>query len=118
MVGTVRRDGVSSWRDVSPPPGNGSEPVPALRVVKGIPKMEALYLLTLFCGIGGAVWTAIIAFKMGDMLWAIGCVLLSGIVAPIYGLMNFEICRIPAILCIAGFGLRILLRFIGADSAA
>lgn len=77
-----------------------------------------LILLSLVCGLGGAIWMAIIAFQEGDPLWALGCIVLSGLVAPIYGIMNFEICRIPTVLCIVGFGVRLFIRVSGWEATA
>lgn len=74
--------------------------------------MYLIGLIATLVGLVGMIWIAITAFREGDTIWGIGSIVFGGIVAPIYGFMNFEICRVPAIMCAVGFGGRIMIRMV------
>ncbi len=75
--------------------------------------MAILAFSTLALGFAGTIWMAVIAFHQGHNWWAIGCILLGIIFATIYGVRNFDYCKFPTVMCIAGFGGRILLKSLG-----
>ena len=76
--------------------------------------MENIGYLGSVVGLVGVIWTAVIAFQKSDVLWGIFILLCPGIVALIYGAMNFQQTKVPTILVIIGivtqgfFGLRLL----------
>ncbi len=72
--------------------------------------MFILAIITISLGVIGVAWMAAIAFAEGDTMWAIGCILIGPFVAPSYGFQDFENRRIPTILCLVGFGSRLLLK--------
>lgn len=53
-------------------------------------------------GLVGVVWVAVIAFQSNDIFWGIFCLICPGIVALIYGVLNFEKAKIPVILIVIG----------------
>jgi hypothetical protein len=70
--------------------------------------LAALPLITLTAALLGAIWMGFIAYKKGDHVWSLACLLTLGIVAIIYGFRNLKTCLFPTILCLLGVAGRIL----------
>lgn len=50
----------------------------------------------------GWIWMIVIAFKKGDPIWGIACIFCTPIIPIVYGVLNFEECKVPLILIIIG----------------
>jgi len=64
--------------------------------------LVTLGLLAVGAGIVGWLWITAIAFSEGEVLWGVGCLLISP-VCLVYGFMNFEELKIPFLLLLGGF---------------
>lgn len=50
----------------------------------------------------GWLWITVMAFSEGEMLWGIGCLIISPL-SIVYGLLNFHELKIPFFLALGGF---------------
>jgi len=80
--------------------------------------MEALFgilTMALFAvGIIGWLWITVMAFKEGEMLWGIGCLIISPL-CFVYGFLNFDELKIPVFMLLGGFVGRIAVGVLAAS---
>ena len=73
--------------------------------------METLFFLLWALGaaasFAGWLWLVVMAFSNGDTLWGIGGIFI-GLIALIYGVMNFDEAKTPVLLSVAGVVLALL----------
>lgn len=74
--------------------------------------LNILAMTAAIASIIGWLWIAVMAFSEGEVLWGIGCLIISPL-CLVYGIMNFQELKIPVLML--GIG---LLARIGVAAAA
>lgn len=74
--------------------------------------MAALFVTLVFIasilGLVGWIWIVVLAFSEGETLWGVGCFCFAPL-CFVYGILNFDECKVPLILLAAGTLTRIIL---------
>ncbi|MCA9139369.1 MAG: hypothetical protein KDB00_21490 [Planctomycetales bacterium] len=77
--------------------------------------LSIIAIAALGIGIIGWLWITVAAFSDGEALWGIGCIVISP-VCVVYGLLNFQELKVPVLMVIGGFIMRIAIIAIFATS--
>ena len=73
-----------------------------------------LFAMAVFAvGIIGWLWIAVMAFNEGEVLWGLGCLIISPL-CIVYAILNFEELKIPLFMVCGGFVGNIALVLIGS----
>jgi len=70
--------------------------------------LNVLAFTVVGAGIIGWLWITVMAFSEGEMLWGIGCLIISPL-CVVYGILNIEELKVPLIMVCVGFIGRIVL---------
>ncbi|MEO9931786.1 hypothetical protein [Rhodopirellula bahusiensis] len=68
--------------------------------------LNLLAIIAIGAGVVGWLWITIMAFSEGEILWGIGCLIISPI-SLVYGILNFQELKIPVLMLAIGFVARI-----------
>ncbi len=64
--------------------------------------LSTLIWMVIVVGVIGWLWITVMAFSDGEMLWGIGCLIISPL-CLVYGFLNFQELKIPLVLAGIGF---------------
>ncbi|QDT01789.1 hypothetical protein K227x_01570 [Rubripirellula lacrimiformis] len=72
-----------------------------------------LALVALAVGAIGWLWITVTAFSDGDMLWGIGCLVLSPL-CLVYGFLNLDELKVPLAMVVGGGVSQVAIGILGA----